>query len=156
MDTREVGGDWTVRFPPGWGAPSQKVFPELISWTDDPDDGIKHFSGTATYEKTIEVPAEWLTDNRHIHLDLGQVRVTAVVRPEYARLKAGADKQGDLDGILENIVYFGTDTHYHVRLPDESLFVTRRQNQREDTEILEVGQQVTVAFKSNSVQVLRD
>jgi hypothetical protein len=80
VDTREVSGDWTVRFPPGWGAPSEKVFPRLISWTDDPDDGIKYFSGTATYEKTVEIPPEWLTDNRHIHLDLGQVRVTAVVR----------------------------------------------------------------------------
>jgi hypothetical protein len=80
VDTRNVGGDWTVRFPPGWGAPSERVFPELVSWTDDPDHGIKYFSGTATYEKTIEIPAEWLAHNRHIYLDLGQVRATAAVR----------------------------------------------------------------------------
>ena len=83
-------------------------------------------------------------------------RVTAVVRPEYARLHTEAETGGELDGILENIVYFGTDTHYHVRLPDESVFVTRRQNRREDTENFTVGQKVVIAFKPNSVQVLRD
>jgi spermidine/putrescine transport system ATP-binding protein len=61
-----------------------------------------------------------------------------------------------LNGTLENIVYVGTDTHYHVRLPDESVFVTRRQNEREDTERLEIGQPVVIEFKPNAVQVLRD
>ena len=83
-------------------------------------------------------------------------RVTAVVRPEYARLHIETDEEGDLKGVLENIVYFGTDTHYHVRMPDETLFVTRRQNQREDIENFIVGQPVSIVFKPNSVQVLRD
>ena len=47
--------------------------------------------------------------------------VTTVVRPEYAGLFAEPDKSGDLQGVLENIVYFGTDTHYHVRLPDDTV-----------------------------------
>ena len=83
-------------------------------------------------------------------------RVTAVVRPEYSRLLADSGEKGDLQGVLENIVYFGTDTHYHTRLVDETLFVTRMQNQREDTEKFEVGQQVSIVFKPNSVQMLRD
>ncbi|MCG6908594.1 MAG: ABC transporter ATP-binding protein [Deltaproteobacteria bacterium] len=82
--------------------------------------------------------------------------VTAVVRPEYARIHMESETAGDLNGILENIVYVGTDTHYHVRLPDESVFVTRHQNQREDTESFQVGQPVGIVFKSNAVQVLRD
>ena len=82
--------------------------------------------------------------------------VTAVVRPEYSRLIAESGGKGDLQGVLENIVYFGTDTHYHIRLPDETMFVTRTQNQREDTEAFRVGQSVSIAFKPNSVQVLRD
>ena len=60
--------------------------------------------------------------------------VTAVVRPEYSRLIADPDWKGDLKGVLENIVYFGTDTHYHICLPDATTFVTRSQNQLEDTE----------------------
>ena len=82
--------------------------------------------------------------------------VTAVVRPEYSLLIADSEGEGHLQGVLENIVYFGTDTHYHIRLPDETMFVSRRQNQREDTEAFRVGQSVSIAFKPNSVQVLRD
>ena len=83
-------------------------------------------------------------------------KVTAVVRPEYSLLIAESDGEGDLQGALENIVYFGTDTHYHIRLPDETVFVSRRQNQREDTEAFRIGQSVSIAFKPNSVQMLRD
>ena len=82
--------------------------------------------------------------------------VTAVVRPEYAYLHTETEKNGDLSGKLENIVYFGTDTHYHIRLPDQTLFVTRRQNQREDAETFAVGLNVDIAFKPNSIQILRD
>ena len=82
--------------------------------------------------------------------------VTAVVRPEYSLLYERSEKQADLEGVLENIVYFGTDTHYHVRMPNGTLFVVRLQNQREDTEKYDVGQAVGIVFKTNSVQVLRD
>ena len=85
-----------------------------------------------------------------------EASVTAVVRPEYARVHAEGEAAGDLSGHLENIVYFGTDTHYHVRLTDGNVFVTRRQNQREDMETFVIGQAVVIAFKPNSVQVLRD
>ena len=83
-------------------------------------------------------------------------RVTLAVRPEYSKVLADSPESADLLGELENIVYFGTDTHYHIRLPDETLFVTRMQNQRQDTESFQVGQPVGVEFKPNSVQVLRD
>jgi spermidine/putrescine transport system ATP-binding protein len=102
-----------------------------------------------------------LSSGKEVRVELPEgmvpdVRVTAAVRPEYAQLSAETQKTGDLRGVLENIVYFGTDTHYHIRLPDETLFVIRRQNRREDTETYEVGQSVDIAFKPNSVQVLRD
>jgi spermidine/putrescine transport system ATP-binding protein len=102
-----------------------------------------------------------LSSGKEVRVELPEgmvpdVRVTAVVRPEYAQLSAETQKTRDLRGVLENIVYFGTDTHYHIRLPDETLFVIRRQNRREDTETYEVGQSVDIAFKPNSVQVLRD
>jgi len=83
-------------------------------------------------------------------------RVTAVVRPEYSQLLADPGRKGDLQGVLENIVYFGTDTHYHIRLPDDTTFVTRSQNQLEETEAFRVGQPVSITFKPNSVQVLRN
>jgi spermidine/putrescine transport system ATP-binding protein len=82
-------------------------------------------------------------------------RVTAVVRPEYTQIFSQSDGAGDLQGVLENIVYLGTDTHYHIRLPDETMFVTRSQNQCKVTEAFKAGQPVSIVFKPESVQMLR-
>ena len=80
-------------------------------------------------------------------------KVTAAVRPEHASLTA---EGGDLSGTLENIVYFGTDTHYHVRLADGAGFVVRSQNLRDSGEAYRAGQEVGIQLKSDAVQVLRD
>lgn len=78
--------------------------------------------------------------------------VTAAVRPEHASLAS----EGDLAGTLENIVYFGTDTHYHVRLVNGSAFMLRTQNLRARAETYREGQQVGIALKPDAIQVLRD
>ncbi|MBT4502829.1 MAG: hypothetical protein HOC74_34165, partial [Gemmatimonadetes bacterium] len=44
-----VSGPWAVSFLPNLGAPESAVFNQLISWTDHSSEGIKYFSGTATY-----------------------------------------------------------------------------------------------------------
>ncbi len=76
----ELSGPWDVTFQKGRGAPAKAVFEKLISWPDSKDKGIKYFSGTATYRKTINVPAERLAKNRPLLLDLGSVKVIAQVR----------------------------------------------------------------------------
>ncbi|MBR9985523.1 MAG: ABC transporter ATP-binding protein [Desulfosarcina sp.] len=81
--------------------------------------------------------------------------VTVVVRPEYTQIFPKSNDAGDLQGVLENIVYLGTDTHYHIRLPDASIFVTRSQNQCKVTEAFRAGQSVSVVFSPDSVQLLR-
>ena len=83
-------------------------------------------------------------------------RVTAVVRPEHARLVAGQDADSALEGVLENIVYLGTDTHYHVRLADGAPFVVRSQNLRDRVETFSTGEPVGIGFARDAVQVLRD
>lgn len=70
----EITGSWEVRFPAGLGAPPSRVFDKLVSWTEIPDDGIKYFSGTATYMKEFDVPAEMLAGNGRLELSLGQLR----------------------------------------------------------------------------------
>jgi hypothetical protein len=77
---QEITGPWEVRFPAGWGAPASKVFPRLISWTQDSDDGVKYFSGIATYRKEFDLSAERLQADSEIYLDLGRVRFVADVR----------------------------------------------------------------------------
>ncbi len=75
----EITGKWEVRFPEGRGAPVSALFPSLSSWSENPDDGIKYFSGIASYHKEFELPGDFsLTDKQHI-LDLGEVRLLADV-----------------------------------------------------------------------------
>jgi hypothetical protein len=77
---QEITGSWDLRFPPDAGTPEHVRFDHLMSWADHPDDGLRHFSGTATYLKTIEIPKEILLPGRRVYLDLGAVQVMAQVR----------------------------------------------------------------------------
>jgi hypothetical protein len=78
-DPLPVAGPWTVRFPKGWGAPESVVFDSLESWTQNRDSGIKYFSGTAAYEKEVDIPAPMLGSGKSLVLDLGEVREIAEV-----------------------------------------------------------------------------
>ena len=51
-----VAGPWNVSFPAGWEAPASTTFDTLVQWNEHDDPGIKYFSGTATYSKSIPVP----------------------------------------------------------------------------------------------------
>ena len=75
----EVSGAWLLSFPPDWGAPATVTLDKLNSWTDHTDAGVRYFSGTADYEKEIDVPAEFLERNREVWLDLGKVKNLAEV-----------------------------------------------------------------------------
>ncbi len=69
-----IQGKWNVYFPAGWGAPEHAVFDRLISWTEHPNPGIRYFSGTARYEKMVQIPAEMLKPDRRLFLSLGEVK----------------------------------------------------------------------------------
>jgi hypothetical protein len=81
-----IEGPWTVSFTEGWGAPPEKTFETLKSWTDFDEEGIKYFSGTATYRKEIEIPEGYLGEGRRLYLDLGKVRDLAEVEINGNRL----------------------------------------------------------------------
>ena len=72
-------GPWELRFPENLGAPPSARMENLTSWTDNTDPGVKYFSGTATYTKTIQAPASWFRPGQHLYLDLGKVRDVAEV-----------------------------------------------------------------------------
>ncbi|MCX6896052.1 MAG: glycosyl hydrolase [Verrucomicrobia bacterium] len=74
-----VGGAWQVSFPPKLGAPASASFEKLISWTEHADPGIKFFSGSATYETEIDLPATFTAIGNKVQLDLGAVGVIAEV-----------------------------------------------------------------------------
>jgi hypothetical protein len=77
--TTPIDGAWELSFPPKLGAPPTATLPALQSWTDNADPGIKFFSGTATYRKTITIDPALLGNNKVVQLDLGEVKNLAEV-----------------------------------------------------------------------------
>src|SRR5690606_19239487 len=78
---QELDGSWTVRFDPAWGGPAQVEFPDLVSWTKRPEDGIRFYSGTATYVQEFDMARPLPADSQdRLYLDLGDVRQLAQVR----------------------------------------------------------------------------
>ncbi|WDZ79679.1 ABC transporter ATP-binding protein (plasmid) [Ensifer adhaerens] len=78
--------------------------------------------------------------------------VTFIVRPEHASVVAGS---AHLAGLVEKIVYFGTDTHLHLRLSGGEAFTVRQQNGSVSGSAVEVGQSVAVAIAEGAAQVVR-
>ena len=79
-DSQIIAGPWNVTFQKGRGTPERPIpFDELSSWTKRPEDGIKYFSGTATYQKAVNISEERLASNRRVYLDLGKVKHVAEV-----------------------------------------------------------------------------
>ena len=71
---------WSVSFQKERGAPEgQHAFDQLASWTTHSEEGIKYFSGTATYTKGINISQERLKEDQRIYLDLGDVKYVAEV-----------------------------------------------------------------------------
>ncbi len=84
-----------------------------------------------------------------------QGRVTVVVRPEHANIVSVKD--GLLKGVLDNVVYFGTDTHFHVKLDDGTEFMVRMQNEgAARSSGLAKGSKVGIAINEGAVRILRD
>jgi len=78
--------------------------------------------------------------------------VTVVIRPEHADMAP----QGQLKGTIENIIYFGTDTNFHLRLENGDPFVLRRQNAAWREDLPEIGAAVSIAIAEGAVQVVRE
>ena len=68
-----IDGTWNVSFQSHRGAPVQIVLDQLTSWSENTDPGVKYFSGTGSYTKTIQATADWFKEGSQIWLDLGSV-----------------------------------------------------------------------------------
>ncbi|PYY04742.1 MAG: glycoside hydrolase [Acidobacteria bacterium] len=76
---RTVEGPWDVAFQPDRGAPPRITLDKLTSWHQNSDAGVKYFSGTASYTKTIQARAEWFKPRARLWIDLGTVKNLAEV-----------------------------------------------------------------------------
>lgn len=66
-----ITGEWNVYFDPKWGGPGEIRFTELTDWTKHANQGIRYYSGTAVYRKTLNLstPAsgeQWLLRFPHL------------------------------------------------------------------------------------------
>jgi spermidine/putrescine transport system ATP-binding protein len=141
----QVGSPWDI-----YDKPAERFVADFIGETNfltaaigDVADGKAHvrLKSGATIAATI---AEGFKPN---------AEATIVVRPEHAKAVKG---QGDLAGTVETIVYFGTDTHIHVRLDDGGLFTVRQQNSRSASCGFEQGERAGIVIGDDAAQVLRD
>ena len=86
VQVQNLDGPWNVAFDPAWGGPTNAGFAELVSWTRRPEEGIKYYSGRATYRKTFDLSDDAgiakATDSKteRFFLDLGKVEEVAEVR----------------------------------------------------------------------------
>jgi hypothetical protein len=74
-----VEGPWHLQFPEKLGAPPSAIFPSLISWSDAKEEGIRYFSGNATYTNNFTIPPDWMHSGIRAYLNLGEVKNLARV-----------------------------------------------------------------------------
>ena len=76
-----LNGSWTVAFDTIWGGPQKVVFESLTDWTTRPEDGIRFYSGIATYSKTFDIPEFSKYDKTsELFINLGVVKNMARVK----------------------------------------------------------------------------
>ncbi len=84
--------------------------------------------------------------------------VTLVIRPEKAEIYGNNHPpQATIPGVVEEVIYIGTDTRYIVRLTPQSAVSVRRQNlHRRDLTLHHLGEKVQVLINSDSICILED
>ena len=75
----QLDGAWDVSFQPDRGAPAKLTLDKLMSWSESADPGVKYFSGTAVYTRTVSAPSAWFESGARLWLDLGVVKNLAEV-----------------------------------------------------------------------------
>lgn len=91
-------------------------------------------------------------------IQVGEKAILAI-RPEKLSITTStakdADKQNSIvSGLVENVVYMGTDTNYHLRLSDQQECKLRVQNHLQAISSVKQGQKLNVSIPSEAVQVL--
>ena len=69
-----------MSFDPRWGGPAHVTFDRLLDWSQCREEGVQHYSGTATYKKSFDLPSTIATRQGAIYLDLGEVKNMARVK----------------------------------------------------------------------------
>lgn len=103
----------------------------------------------------VESDKAWLSSGEPLVADVSghEGDVTFAVRPEQVRLCAPGEKDS-FAATIEDTVYFGTDTHCHMRLSDGTEIVARLQSAPSGQTGLNTGEAIGVRFEPGALQVL--
>ncbi|MHA8088024.1 glycosyl hydrolase [Aquirufa sp. Wall-65K1] len=77
VKTQGIEGPWKVQFQKDRSAPAEITLNSLISWNKHENEGVKYFSGVATYSNKYELLS--IARGESIKLDLGDVKNLAEV-----------------------------------------------------------------------------
>jgi spermidine/putrescine transport system ATP-binding protein len=141
----QVGGPKDI-----YDHPAERFVADFIGDTNFIEADIQSVTGESA---TVQLPSGAQITARTVDGGATSGSITLAIRPEHATLMPSG---GVIGGTLENIVYFGTDTHYHMALDGGTPFVVRRQNQPDIDEVFVVGQKVGIHFNDGVGQILRN
>ncbi len=144
---RQVGSPWDI-----YDRPAERFVADFIGETNFLEVEVASVAGdraSVRLRSGHEIPATFPENTTP------SGKVTIVIRPEHAEIvepTAGAT----LKGVIESVVYLGTDTNINVRLEGGSLFTVRQQNSRSGSCGRVEGQNVGILVSDDVAQILRD
>ncbi|MCC5969391.1 MAG: ABC transporter ATP-binding protein [Pararhodobacter sp.] len=132
-------------------APSERFVADFIGDTNFLDMAVKAVNGTVA-EVTLPGGKPGTARLPEGFLPVLGETVTTVIRPEQVQMVDAG--QGDMDAVVDNAVFFGTDTNVHLRLDDGQGFVLRRQNSAETIEP-DAGTRMGLRLSPGALRVLK-
>jgi hypothetical protein len=73
----ELSGAWNVSYDSASGGPADVTFDPLVDWAQHPEEGIRYYSGVATYRKSFDFPSFDVASRQHMGEPLDR-RPTAI------------------------------------------------------------------------------
>jgi spermidine/putrescine transport system ATP-binding protein len=144
---RQVGSPWDI-----YDRPAERFVADFIGETNFLQAEVVSIAGSLARVKLssgAEISATFPADVTP------NGTVTVVVRPEHAQVSSPSPASV-LRGVIHEIVYLGTDTHFHIRLEDGTDFMVRQQNARSGSCGFSKEEAVGINLSDDVAQILRD
>lgn len=75
----DISYNWNIKFNPDMGGPNSYHLDSLVSWSDVANEGIKYYSGSASYEKNFSVDEGALSNGTNVFVIFEDVQEMARV-----------------------------------------------------------------------------
>jgi spermidine/putrescine transport system ATP-binding protein len=134
--------------------PANKFVADFIGETNFLDGVVKAQNGSVVEIDMSDAGTMYVESSRKF--TNGQ-QVSVAIRPEKLRLNSKVEDGSNLQGVIEEVIYIGTDTYYGVRFPGGQKVRVREQNVTQaQREIAKTGDRVSVSFTKIAPRVLTE